>query len=402
MTIASEITRINNNIAAAYNSLSEKGATLPATQNSANLADCIDSIVASKGYNGFVAHGYPSIDRVTGEVTNFSSDNYLTIGKIDLTTADSWEMVACINVTDLGHYQFWYQQPVAIGLDNSNHLHIWGLPDGDVYSAGEIGKEKVYWVKVEFTGTQYNAYYKNFKDDAWQQIITVTSSNKVNVTTFPAYMGLNPSNTTEYFYGSIYLAECYIKVDDVVVWSGSHIDPWYTYGSLTINNGEISGFSSSNYIAANYIYSVKSTDSPEIQVHFKTPAAAFANYENLIMLTSTWFMGINLAVLPNNEGFVWMYNTEQIYCYASLQTDTEYWVKIAKYEDGYVRLYYSSDGENWTLLSPNNIILITQVCDREIQVGKHEGTPAADFEGQILTEGTFVKINGETVWNMAD
>lgn len=44
MTIASEITRIRNNIAAAYTALSDKGATLPATQDSANLADCVESV----------------------------------------------------------------------------------------------------------------------------------------------------------------------------------------------------------------------------------------------------------------------------------------------------------------------------------------------------------------------
>lgn len=46
MSIASEITRINNNIAAAYTALDGKGATLPETQNSANLADTIDTISA--------------------------------------------------------------------------------------------------------------------------------------------------------------------------------------------------------------------------------------------------------------------------------------------------------------------------------------------------------------------
>ena len=49
MSIASEITRINNNIAAAYTALDGKGATLPATQNSANLADTIDSITVGGG-----------------------------------------------------------------------------------------------------------------------------------------------------------------------------------------------------------------------------------------------------------------------------------------------------------------------------------------------------------------
>ena len=49
MSIASEITRITNNVAAAYTAASGKGATLPATQNSANLADTITSIPSGGG-----------------------------------------------------------------------------------------------------------------------------------------------------------------------------------------------------------------------------------------------------------------------------------------------------------------------------------------------------------------
>lgn len=44
MSIASEITRINNNIANAYTQVNSKGGTLPATQNSNNLASAISSI----------------------------------------------------------------------------------------------------------------------------------------------------------------------------------------------------------------------------------------------------------------------------------------------------------------------------------------------------------------------
>ena len=44
MSIASEITRINNNIAAAYTEAENKGATMPATENSANLEDTVASI----------------------------------------------------------------------------------------------------------------------------------------------------------------------------------------------------------------------------------------------------------------------------------------------------------------------------------------------------------------------
>jgi len=44
MTVASEIQRIKTNISDAYSACDEKGATLPTIQNSANLADCIESI----------------------------------------------------------------------------------------------------------------------------------------------------------------------------------------------------------------------------------------------------------------------------------------------------------------------------------------------------------------------
>lgn len=44
MTIASEITRINNNIASAYTACNNKGATMPVTQNSSNLATTIGTI----------------------------------------------------------------------------------------------------------------------------------------------------------------------------------------------------------------------------------------------------------------------------------------------------------------------------------------------------------------------
>lgn len=49
MTIASEIQRIQGNIADAYNSCAAKGATMPVTNNSASLAATIDTITAGGG-----------------------------------------------------------------------------------------------------------------------------------------------------------------------------------------------------------------------------------------------------------------------------------------------------------------------------------------------------------------
>ena len=70
LSIASEITRINNNVAAAYSVCESKGADMPQQQNSSNLADTIDSIpsgrdddIASKyinfvDYDGTILYAY--------------------------------------------------------------------------------------------------------------------------------------------------------------------------------------------------------------------------------------------------------------------------------------------------------------------------------------------------------
>ena len=71
MSIASEITRINGNISAAYTACSSKGATMPQTQNSANLAGTINSIPSGNSivekkdvnfydYDGTLLYSYTS------------------------------------------------------------------------------------------------------------------------------------------------------------------------------------------------------------------------------------------------------------------------------------------------------------------------------------------------------
>lgn len=66
MTIASEITRIEGNISAAYSAADAKGATMPATENSDNLATCIASIPSGGGGSG----KYQLLQRITDDNNN--------------------------------------------------------------------------------------------------------------------------------------------------------------------------------------------------------------------------------------------------------------------------------------------------------------------------------------------
>lgn len=85
MSIATEITRINNNIASAYTACSNKGATMPATQNSANLATTIGTITTGGG-------GTPNLqDKSVTISSNGSQDvtadnGYDGLGTVSITT----------------------------------------------------------------------------------------------------------------------------------------------------------------------------------------------------------------------------------------------------------------------------------------------------------------------------
>lgn len=74
MTIASEITRIQNGVASAYSSVSTKGGTLPATQNLNNLPSAIESIPS-----GITPTGNKSITASTSTQTGIDVTNYATV-----------------------------------------------------------------------------------------------------------------------------------------------------------------------------------------------------------------------------------------------------------------------------------------------------------------------------------
>ena len=72
MSIESEITRINNNIAATYTALSAKGATIPETENSANLASTVATVPSG---GDPVNKAFDVVDGVLNKPTAAFSDN---------------------------------------------------------------------------------------------------------------------------------------------------------------------------------------------------------------------------------------------------------------------------------------------------------------------------------------
>ena len=134
MSIASEITRINGNIAAAYTALDGKGATLPETQNSANLDDTINTISAGGGYeptyrgNWLVPQLYLEIDAKTDDTTN-------AMYQAHIAHSSKTEP----KVIGLALFKGYYT--ITIGSVFSTYVEGMCISDGRMYHSSILGSE---------------------------------------------------------------------------------------------------------------------------------------------------------------------------------------------------------------------------------------------------------------------
>lgn len=111
MSIRSQIDRINSNIAAAYTACSEKGATMPATENSANLADTIDTIgtvlerkdVNFYDYDGTLLYSYTSAQALAlSALPTIPTHDNLSVGAWNYTLSQIQTAVTAGYQVDVG------------------------------------------------------------------------------------------------------------------------------------------------------------------------------------------------------------------------------------------------------------------------------------------------------------
>lgn len=232
-TIASEIQRIKTNIANTYTVLEEKGATLPETLNSANLATCANSISGGGGtvrIPNFTKHGAVSV--VDEIASNFSDNNYIDCGTIQIPSGSTWDFRFKFNSGDSG-----YQLVGGFGTENNKGMAVnlsggylsyyissdgsgWDIASGSSASLS-LTNNTDYYMRRYFTGTQYKLDISTTGEFNGEEInyITVDSSTSINSNSMGLYLGtwLNVGNSP--MDGNIDLSTVKLYIDNTLVYT---------------------------------------------------------------------------------------------------------------------------------------------------------------------------------------
>ena len=168
-----------------------------------------------------------------------------------------------------------------------------------------------------------------------------------------------------------------------------------TVGTLTDNNGVISGFSASNYIrfpeltlGNNFEFGIKFTYIP-----------TSASYQDIVRLEKRLAIAVhtannNVIHFNSGDGTAWTGNNND--GITPLVSGNTYWIKIIANSDNTWQSYVSANGIDYNLESSGTFI-------SQPTLSYYLGTCDYDFSrwfsGSIDLNESYIKVNGQKVWN---
>lgn len=219
------------------------------------------------------------------------------------------------------------------------------------------------YLKLVFTGRQYILYSSETGEFSGEEITEVTVNSALPI--YPRYfmMGCNGSNIANPFLGNISLSQSYIKINDKDWWTWQKtgyevksyvakrkkisipqgtFKPNYTVvGSPTVNNGVVSGFSTSNYLKLPNVF--KPVIAPW-EVVFKVNVTDYSNGGIIFGQRNGGYFYIRTeatGVFVTGHSNTILNGTTQIVL------GKDYWVK-ARHDETKLYLELSEDGINYT------------------------------------------------------
>ena len=250
MSIASEITRIKGNIVNAYTKISDKGGTLPATQNSANLATAIDSIpqggadepVEEKDVNFYDYDGRRVSSYTKSEFANLSalpsnpSHSGLTAQGWNWSLSDAKTYVAQYGKLNIGQ--------MYVTNDGKTRIYI-HLEEGrlEPYLGFAVnGSVTVDWgdgntQTVSGTSTSTIIYTQHIYSSVGDYVIKLSSSSKIYLLGNVYKCGIITKNSSVIAENAVYgSALIKIEIGSNVAIGGQAFTSCYSLSSITIPN----------------------------------------------------------------------------------------------------------------------------------------------------------------------
>ena len=188
-------------------------------------------------YTNYIIYGSPTINTQTGIAEDFSTSNYLQISKEFPALPSIFDLEFCFTTAnDVTTTQFIFCNygfsGLVFGLDSGKLLcyassdnTTWDILDGQTGTTNLSANTK-YWVKLVFDGSNYKCYLSTtgvFNGEETTEF-SVTNTGKITANT-KSYIGCQVIQHGNFlpFLGSIDLSNCYIKVNNINVWSAGMI-----------------------------------------------------------------------------------------------------------------------------------------------------------------------------------
>lgn len=240
MSISSAISNAQNKVAAAYTALSNKGATLPATQNLSNMPSCINSIQSTFTTSNFYINDKMRIEN--GAIyanTNGGNSYIITNYNISFTPAQ-WQKELIIQVhiktpSTIGNQ--WIMSNGSnwnngIGITTNSDLNgaFWFMLGQSstsrnvVFNGTTVPQTNTeYWVRLYKPNTENEAHNTLFQISTdginWTTEDSIAIANiESNYTTNGSIRLLNLTGSNTYFQGGLYFKDTFISIDGEKVW----------------------------------------------------------------------------------------------------------------------------------------------------------------------------------------
>ena len=200
----------------------------------------IKRVLAPKGDSYLTIESTPDFYSVVGNlsvyknvVSGFSSTDYIKPNFTFAPKSNPWEMMFKVKTSlDLSGTQYIYQSCSGTGSAGRwgvivYNTDVWKLgisANNSSWLVSGVGThtiipDTVYWIKLVFTGSKYELSYST---DGEEFIVDISvEESGVLYSSLPyTYMGIySTTNFTNPQRGTIYLDDCYIKINDELVWS---------------------------------------------------------------------------------------------------------------------------------------------------------------------------------------